>query len=345
MTAERLLAPLFCMGPVGKQTLTVLFIFCLCLPVIGWGLSHRLAISAEDVTAESVEQPISEIETPLSESALAQQWVVNGPEAIALINQGATLLDARGNGLSNGLGRRRLEGAIAVNWRDFSPTEATTRGNLLQDDAILTEKLQTLGISANTPVVVFANPPKDWGEDGRIVWMLRTLGHRQAVIVDGGYQALIQAGANRQTNRQPELTPGDFTVNRVSTWTIQQQELAQQLTANNAAIIDTREPREFLGATPYGETRAGHIPGASHLYFKDFLKDNGTLISNDEIIEKLSEQGITTNTQIVVYCTGGIRSAWLATVLVPLGFQVRNYAGSMWEWSSGAASSYPLETQ
>lgn len=329
------------METVGKQTLTVLFIVCLCLPVVGWGLSHRLAVSAEDVTAESVEQPISGLETPLSATVLEQQWVVSAPEAIALINQGATLLDAQGNGL----GRRRLAGAIAINWRDFSPTASTARGNLLEDDAILTEKLQALGISDNTPVVVFANPPRGWGEDGRIVWMLRTLGHQQAVIVDGGYQALIQAGAARQANRQPEIIPGDFTVNRVSTWTIQQQELAQQLTANNVAMIDTREPREFFGATPYGETRGGHIPGARQLYFKDFLKEDGTLIPNDSIIEKLSEQGISTDTQIVVYCTGGIRSAWLAAVLIPLGFQVKNYAGSMWEWSSGAASTYPLETQ
>jgi len=329
------------MEPVGKQTLIVLFIFCFCLPIVGWGLSHRLAVSAEGVTAESVEPLPLAVETPLSAAVLAQQWVVSGPEAIALIDQGATLLDARGNGF----GVRQLEGAIAINWRDFSPTASTTRGNLLADDAILTEKLQALGISTDTPVVVFANPPRGWGEDGRIVWMLRTLGHRQAVIVDGGYQALVQAGAARRTSRTPEIVPGDFTVNRVSTWTIQQQELARQLRANNVAIIDTRESREFSGATPYGENRGGHIPGARHLYFKDFLNQDGTLIANDSIIKKLSEQGITADTQIVVYCTGGIRSAWLATVLVPLGFQVKNYAGSMWEWSSGMATTYPLDTQ
>lgn len=326
---------------VTKETLTLLLIVAFCLPVAGWGLSNRLSVSAEDVVAESVERPTLALERPLSEAVLARQWVVSGPEAIALINQGATLLDARGNGL----GVRQLEGAIAINWRDFSPTEPTARGNLLDNDAILSEKLKALGVSTNTPVVVFANPPKGWGEDGRIVWMLRTLGHQQAVIVDGGYQALIQAGAARRTSRQPEIVPGDFTVDRASTWTIQQQELAQQLRADNIAILDTREPREFLGATPYGETRAGHIPGARHLYFKDFLKEDGTLISNDSMIGKLAEQGITTDTQIVVYCTGGIRSAWLAAVLVPLGFQVRNYAGSMWEWSAEAESMYPLETQ
>ncbi|MEL6333489.1 MAG: rhodanese-like domain-containing protein, partial [Cyanobacteria bacterium J06626_26] len=192
------------------------------------------------------------------------------------------------------------------------------------------------------PVVVFADPPGGWGEDGRIVWMLRTLGHSQVVMVDGGFDALVAAGVSGQQGKHVP-TPGDFVVDRNGTWEIQRDELKQQLTQDNLVVIDTREAREFAGKTPYGEQRGGHVPGAIHLYFKEFLRQDGTLLPVSEIREKLSGAGITPETQVVVYCTGGIRSGWLAAVLVTLGYQVKNYAGSMWEWSAAPATGYPLE--
>mgnify|MGYP001795293854 FL=1 len=290
---------------------------------------------------------LSETNLPLTPSAvteaaqtaesLEQRWIVSAAEAKRFIDQGATLLDTRK------LALKRLQNSVYVDWRQFSPEELTTRGRLLDQDDVLTQKLQSLGISRQKPVVVFADPPGGWGEDGRIVWMLRTLGHSQVVLVDGGFDALVAAGVDGQPKTKNVSPPGDFVVERNNTWEIHRDELKQQLTQENLVVIDTREAREFAGKTPYGEQRGGHVPGAIHLYFKDFLRQDGTLLPASEIREKLSVAGITPETQVVVYCTGGIRSGWLAAVLVTLGYQVKNYAGSMWEWSAAPANGYPLE--
>ncbi|NER81014.1 MAG: sulfurtransferase, partial [Leptolyngbya sp. SIO1D8] len=146
-----------------------------------------------------------------------------------------------------------------------------------------------------------------------------------------------------QTRGEASPTPGDFVVKRNPTWDIQRDELKAQLGDDALVVIDTREPREFAGKTPYGEQRGGHIPGAVNLYFKDFIGDDGRLLAREDIIAKLQAVGVTSDRQIVVYCTGGIRSGWLTSVLVTLGFQVKNYAGSMWEWSAAPAAHYPLE--
>lgn len=269
-----------------------------------------------------------------------QQWVVSAAEAKQLIEQGATLLDARGNRL----GRRSFPGAQPVSWRTFSTqAPASARGTLLADDNLLTQQLRDLGISTETPVVVFANPPNGWGEDGRIVWMLRTLGHKKVVMVDGGYNALLGAGVSTQRTDLNSTVLGDFVVSRDPRWDVQQDSLQQQLGSDNLMVIDTRQSREFSGATPHGEQRGGHIPGAVHLHFKDLLADDGLLRSPAEIREKLQSLGITLDTRIVTYCTGGIRSGWLTAVLTTLGFSVQNYAGSMWEWSAEVPSEYPLE--
>lgn len=272
-------------------------------------------------------------------ASLTQRWVVSAPEAKQLIDQGATLLDARGQ-LSLG----QLAGAIAVRWDQFSSTQPASRGNLLADDQALSLQLQALGISADKPVVVFGKPPGGWGEDGRLVWMLRTLGHSQAVLVDGGFRALRQAGVSLRPGPGGAPEPGNFVVQRTPTWAIQQEDLRLQLNDPNLVIVDTREAREFTGKTPYGERRGGHIPGAIHLYFKDLLGEEGRLLPRSELLAKLRTLGITPETQVVVYCTGGVRSGWLAAVLVTHGFQVKNYAGSMWEWSAAPEDRYPLVT-
>ncbi|MEM1256150.1 MAG: rhodanese-like domain-containing protein [Cyanobacteria bacterium P01_H01_bin.21] len=269
--------------------------------------------------------------------SLTERWVVSASEAKHLIEQGATLLDTRKLALT------RLQGAVYVNWKQFSPEDVVTRGQLLSQDDELTQRLQSFGISYDKPVVVFANPPSGWGEDGRIVWMLRTLGHSQAVMVDGGFEALLDANVPVQSGNSQSRAPGDFVVARNTAWEIQRDQLKAQLDNDNVVVIDTREAREFAGKTPYGEQRGGHVPGAIHLYFKDFLGQDGRLLPTNEIHQKLEIAGITQNTQVVVYCTGGIRSGWLASVLVTLGYSVKNYAGSMWEWSAAPADSYPLE--
>lgn len=266
---------------------------------------------------------------------LEQTWIVSAPEAKTLIEQGATLLDARGN---QWFGINRLPGSVSVRWQDFSPQPKPQKGNLLDSDSVLAQKLRKLGISPNRPVVVFANPPHGWGEDGRIVWMLRTLGHQQAVMVDGGYAAL--APENLSPSDPPKM--GHFAIQRNASWQIQQEALKASLKKTNLVIIDTRTPQEYAGATPHGEHRSGHLPGAVSLHFRDLLTPQGMLLPQAEILAKLQRMGITKDKQIVAYCTGGIRSGWLTVVLADLGFQVKNYAGSMWEWSAGPPQEYPL---
>ena len=42
---------------------------------------------------------------------------------------------------------------------------------------------------------------------------------------------------------------------------------------------------------------------------------------------------INPNKEVIVYCTGGVRSAMAYFVFRFLGYEVRNYDGSWWDWS------------
>lgn len=274
----------------------------------------------------------------LAETQDASNWIIDAAKARELIAQGAILLDTRGQNLQ---AARPIAGAASVVWQDFANADLPNKGHLLEDDAVLTEKLRALGISSAIPVIAIADNAATWGEDGRIVWTLRTLGHENSFLVDGGVDALLAGGA---LTLKPAAVPGDFTVARTAAYEIKKEELVTLIDNPDVVIIDTREQREFEGETPYGESRGGHIPGARHVFYKDLVGADGKIVEGDALKARLAELGIGENTEVVSYCTGGIRSGFVTAVLSNAGVKARNYAGSMWEWSAQDSASYPLVT-
>ena len=90
---------------------------------------------------------------------------------------------------------------------------------------------------------------------------------------------------------------------------------------------------EFAGKTPFGSQRGGHIPGAVNIYWMDFFTGDGNLKSREELASILRRSGVNKDQDVVVYCTGGVRSAMSFFALSYLGYKVRNYDGSWWDWS------------
>lgn len=298
----------------------------LSLAIVVASIGVLLGSRTPSTTPPILSQSIAEV--------LKTDWVVTPEQAKMLLDRGAILLDAR----SPSLLQQNSPGAIPVRWQDFSQSQPENRGKLLADDRRLEAKLTAMGISSDRPVIVVGDPINGWGESGRIAWMLRVLGHEKAAIVDGGAKALLQLQARASSPPQP----GNFSVQRQEQWSISRDELRAILDRPNLIIIDTRSRAEYRGATPYGERRGGHVPGAIHLHFKELLDREGNLLTPEAMDAKLAAKGINRETEIVAYCTGGVRSAWLSAILVNAGYRAKNYPGSMWEWSAAPPQNYPL---
>ncbi len=272
----------------------------------------------------------------------ALSWIVQPERAAELIDEqdDPVVLDTRGEAAWN---EEHVAGAVPVEWGEFTASSEEDRGELLEETSELQAKLRALGVDADRPVFVVGNPPDNWGEDGRIVWMLRTLGHERAALVDGGHAALAEQGVET-TDEATEPEEGNFEVERRESWTIARSEIKGLVGDDSeAVIVDTRSEREFGGETPYGENRPGHLPGAVHLHYRRLLDDEGRLRPSSEIRELLEQRGISPDNRVVAYCTGGVRSAWLTAVLVDLGFErVANYPGSAWDWAAADEEEYPL---
>lgn len=307
--------------------------------------AHR-TLSTKDAPEPIATEAIAPTANPPARTNLAEslnlrdQWMVSPEEARTLITSGATVLDAR-NARSHLTGV--LQGSVAVSWRQFSQEAAPNQGKLLGDLGVLQERLQAVGVSGDRPVVVLADPLQGWGEDGRIVWMLRSLGHTQAVLVDGGYPAMVSLGLPTTLRvARTAQQPGNFVPQPQAEWSIDRETLRAKLEDPAIALIDTRTPDEFAGAILFNEARGGHIPGAILLERQELMDAEGRLLPRDEILQILQGKGISPDQEIIAYCTGGIRSAWLIAVLSDLGLNAKNYPGSMWDWSAAEAIAHPL---
>ena len=96
---------------------------------------------------------------------------------------------------------------------------------------------------------------------------------------------------------------------------------ARKLMQSGAALIDVREDNEW---------EAGHAAGARHM---------GRGIIERDIVQTYPDK----NTELILYCGGGFRSALAADMLQRMGYsKVFSMAGGWKAWKDSAA---PTETE
>lgn len=240
--------------------------------------------------------------------------------------------------------KNKVPGSKVITWEELSRTDFPHKGELLELK-LVRKKINDLGIKLNDSILVLGDGASGWGEEGRIVWSLREAGFTQAYWLDGGYETYekeIRKKTNLKSENNINPTPKPSKPNSNISYTIQKEELLKGLSSKEYQILDTREPREFSGATPYGEVRGGHIPGAKSAFYQELFDAKGQIKSKAEVELYLKRLGIQKEKPVVAYCTGGVRSAFVVGILRTYGYNAYNYAGSMWEWSHDP--NLPLET-
>jgi len=221
-------------------------------------------------------------------------------------------------------------------WQDFTQNVKGVRGLLIKNPIFIVNKFNSYGIHPKKHIVIYGDPDDPWRTDGRFFWMFERFGFNKVTIYEGGLKNWKNSGEKLEFGQgsalaKPLLTVKDIRLNdEVSA---EQQWILERLNSKTLAIIDNRTRDEYLGAMPYGSPRGGHIPNAVHIHWPDFFLPSGHMKSKTELLNILTKFNITYEKEVVVYCTGGVRSAMAYFVLRHLGFKVRNYDGSWWDWS------------
>src|SRR5438046_4292061 len=79
---------------------------------------------------------------------------------------GLVIVDVRGQAAYAFGGH--IPGAVHTTWHEYSDPDAVAKGLLDPDVGRIEKKLQALGISRESDVVIYSNPFDNWGDEGRM---------------------------------------------------------------------------------------------------------------------------------------------------------------------------------
>ncbi len=197
------------------------------------------------------------------------------------------------------------------------------------------------GVAQDKPVVIYDH---ETGERAaRAVWLLAVLGHPDVRILDGGTQAWIGSGNRlvRLTEAPPPVdptrappTPPPYKGTQNLQLLATRLDVHRAIEDRQSVIVDVRRESEYRG-TERRARRAGTIPGAVHIFWRDHLDDRGAYRAPREIRDLYVSKGVTPDKTIIPFCHGGYRSANTFLALKSLGYpHVRNYVASWGEWGN-----------
>lgn len=194
--------------------------------------------------------------------------------------------------------------------------------------------LGELGITPSTHVVVY-DDKSGANAAARFWWMLRSIGHENILVVDGGLDAMLREGLPFTTLISKPIAS---TAYPVTTWklpTVTLEEVAQAAQHTDYLVIDVREAYRYRGEREPIDLVAGHIPGAINIPYVNNLSSEGMFLPADALAA-LYKGVIATreSSKIIVQCGSGVTACHTLLALEQAGINGANlYVGSWGEWS------------
>lgn len=250
------------------------------------------------------------------------------------------IVDCRFTLTDPGAGRRAYEtghlpGAVYLSLDDdLSAPEGPGR-HPLPDPGAFAIRLGEVGIDNDHIVVAYDDAGGAYAS--RLWWMLRSLGHRSAGVLDGGWPAWVDAGG--PVSDEPAAhPPAGFAAPSEWTGTVDRRQLALML--GEVTLVDARAGERYRGEVEPYDAVAGHIPTAHSLPYGDNLDDGGRFLPLPVLRTRFAH----IDEPIVVYCGSGVTACHDILAMELAGIDdALLYPGSWSDWShaGGAVETGP----
>lgn len=157
-----------------------------------------------------------------------------------------------------------------------------------------------LGIGNDTLVVAYDGFGGLYA--ARLWWVLGLYGHTSVKVLNGGWRKWLAEG-RPITNAEARISKASFTPRACPEFMATCDYLLGCVENPRAVILDVRSDAEWTGENPRGNARAGHIPGAVHLEWLNFITqdDLQTFRPVDELRTMLEAAGVTSAKEVVTH--------------------------------------------
>lgn len=232
---------------------------------------------------------------------------------------------------------RHLPGARFVSLDDVlaAPPAGTAGRHPLPDPTDFARSMGLLGVADDATVVAYDD--RGGAFAGRLVWMLRILGQR-AALLDGGLDAWAHS-SDLDADADVERRPASWhPVHRsVREWPLDQIADAtdvQRHIDHSGVVIDSRDPDRYAANVEPIDAIAGHIPGAVNLVFTDNLDQAGRFVP-PAVLHSRFAPIVGDDDQPIVYCGSGVTACHNALAMEHAGLgRPRVYVGSWSGWTA-----------
>lgn len=224
-----------------------------------------------------------------------------------------------------------LPGAINIPaYKAFGP-----QGRLLEPEP-LADLIGNAGLGDDSMAVIYDSP--EGQNAAMLAWILEYLGHPHICVLDAFFEAWKASG--REVFYKPVMLPGKTFTSRLNPSV--RATLDDVLDTHGIRLVDFRSHEEYTGTTSIGEDKAGHIPGAVNIVWRDLGCPPERMLKPAEDLARITNAaGINRGDKIVTYCRSGPRAALGYLALSQLGADVRLFDGSFAQWSQAGL---PAET-
>lgn len=193
-----------------------------------------------------------------------------------------------------------------------------------------TQTLRNWGVDADIQVAIYDDMNGIMAAS-RLWTMLKWAGLDNVAVLDGGFQAWVDAGLPLSTEIE-NIAPTDFEPTFRDEVFIHLPEIAEASATGRLAIFDSRSLEDGI---PSHDAVKGHIPGSRAANrAKVSVPGGGRWRSPSELREHFTELvGDRDPTEVVFYCGSGITAAQNVLAMAHAGFEgSRMYVGSWSEW-------------
>lgn len=227
--------------------------------------------------------------------------------------------------------KAHIDGAINIPYKALNQKEGAVKG-LIKSPEELAAFFGKMGVSNQDYIVVYDEGSQKYS--ARVFWVLKYLGVANVKILHKEMSAFRKARV-KLTAAVPKPKAKTFTANVNKDIVADLAFIKSNLTS--IVLIDARTKKEFIGSDEVKKKYSeGHLPGAIHLGYKKFEKENKSFLSADGFSSIIKEHGFTPEKTYVLYCKTGVKASVPYVFFTEvLGYKnVKVYDGAYLEWAA-----------